>query len=98
MCGIIGLHLKNPALAPRLGGLLTEMLDAMTTRGPDSAGIAVYADRAPAGAPTGGDQGDEQELCYSLRADEAIDWDLLAKRVAAETGADVRVEPLGADS
>ena len=44
MCGIVGLHLKNPDLQPRLGELLTVMLEAMTTRGPDSAGIAVYAD------------------------------------------------------
>jgi glutamate synthase domain-containing protein 1 len=87
MCGIVGLHLKNPGLAPRLGGLLTEMLEAMTTRGPDSAGIAVYAER-----------GREQDLRYSLRSDDSIDWDLLAKRVAAETGSDVRAEPLGTDS
>ena len=87
MCGIVGLHLKNPGLAPRLGGLLTEMLEAMTTRGPDSAGIAVYAER-----------GRGQDLRYSLRSDEGIDWDLLAKRIAAETGSDVRVEPLGSDS
>jgi glutamate synthase domain-containing protein 1 len=48
MCGLVGLHLKNPALEPRLGELLTQMLEAMTTRGPDSAGIAVYADHPPA--------------------------------------------------
>src|SRR5215469_72980 len=97
MCGIIGLHLKNPDLAPRLGGLLTEMLEAMTTRGPDSAGIAVYADPAPAGHGPGTEPG-EEELRYSLRSDEAIDWDLLAKRIGAETGHDVRVERLGNDS
>ena len=92
MCGLIGLHLKNPALQPRLGELLTQMLEAMTTRGPDSAGIAFYADHPPALA------GQEQDLRYSLRSDELIDWDLLAKRIAAETGRDVRVEPLAADS
>jgi methylamine---glutamate N-methyltransferase subunit A len=92
MCGLIGLHLKNPALEPRLGELLSQMLEAMTTRGPDSAGIAVYADH-PAGPA-----GQEQDLRYSLRSDELIDWDLLAKRIAAETGGDVRVEPLGTDS
>lgn len=92
MCGLIGLHLKNPALQPRLGELLTQMLEAMTTRGPDSAGIAFYADHPPALA------GQEQDLRYSLRSDEIIDWDLLAKRIAAETGRDVRVEPLAADS
>jgi glutamate synthase domain-containing protein 1 len=70
--------------------LLTQMLEAMTTRGPDSAGIAVYADRNSASQ--------DQELRYSLRSDEAIDWDLLAKRIAAETGRDTRIEPLGSDS
>ncbi len=107
MCGIVGLHLKNPDLQPRLGELLTQMLEAMTTRGPDSAGIAVYADRdpAPAGheAVPGPDQPAQprqpgQELRYSLRSDETIDWDQLAKRIAAETGRDLRVEPLGSDS
>src|SRR6266498_4199664 len=100
MCGIVGLHLKNPGLQPRLGELLTQMLEAMTTRGPDSAGIAVYADRdpAPAGAEPGPGPGPGQELRYSLRSDETIDWDLLAKRIAAETGRDLRVEPLGSDS
>src|SRR5690242_8787270 len=96
MCGIVGLHLKNPGLQPRLGELLTQMLEAMTTRGPDSAGIAVYADRDPAPADPG--PGPGQELRYSLRSDETIDWDLLAKRIAAETGRDLRVEPLGSDS
>jgi len=94
MCGIVGLHLKNPGLQPRLGELLSQMLEAMTTRGPDSAGIAFYADRDPAPAA----QGQGQELRYSLRSDEAIDWDLLAKRIAAETGQGLRVEPLGSDS
>jgi glutamate synthase domain-containing protein 1 len=94
MCGIVGLHLKNPGLQPRLGELLSEMLEAMTTRGPDSAGIAFYADRDPAPAA----QGQGRELRYSLRSDEAIDWDLLAKRIAAETGQGLRIEPLGSDS
>jgi hypothetical protein len=75
----------------------------MTTRGPDSAGIAVYADRDPAPAgpapgPGPGQPTQGQELRYSLRSDETIDWDLLAKRIAAETGRDLRVEPLGSDS
>jgi methylamine---glutamate N-methyltransferase subunit A len=94
MCGIVGLHLKNPGLQPRLGELLSQMLEAMTTRGPDSAGIAFYADRDPAPAAPG----QEGELRYSLRSDEAIDWDLLAERIAAETGQGLRVEPLGSDS
>jgi methylamine---glutamate N-methyltransferase subunit A len=104
MCGIVGLHLKNPDLQPRLGELLTQMLEAMTTRGPDSAGLAVYADRDPVPAGHKADPGPDhpdppgQELRYSLRSDETIDWDLLAKRIAAETRRDLRVEPLGSDS
>jgi len=44
MCGIVGLFLKNEALKPQLGELLSAMLITMTDRGPDSAGIAIYGD------------------------------------------------------
>ncbi|MCL8024626.1 hypothetical protein [Nocardioides bruguierae] len=44
MCGIVGLHLRNPELQPRLGELLTTMLCEMQDRGADSAGVAVYGD------------------------------------------------------
>lgn len=42
MCGIVGLFLKDKALEPKLGEMLTDMLITMTDRGPDSAGIAIY--------------------------------------------------------
>ncbi|MEO1797811.1 MAG: glutamine amidotransferase family protein [Pseudomonadota bacterium] len=49
MCGIVGLFLKDKALQPELGRMLSEMLITMTDRGPDSAGIAIYgADRGTA--------------------------------------------------
>jgi len=51
MCGIVGLHLRNPELYPRLGELLAGMLTAMEARGADSAGIAVYGD--PQWSPVG---------------------------------------------
>ena len=44
MCGIVGLHLSDPALHPRLGSLLAGMLGQVVERGPDSAGVAVYGD------------------------------------------------------
>jgi len=44
MCGIIGLLLKDGSLRPRLGELLVPMLIGMTERGPDSSGLAVFAD------------------------------------------------------
>jgi glutamate synthase domain-containing protein 1 len=91
MCGIVGLHLKNPGLQPRLGELLSVMLGAMTTRGPDSAGIAVYSDPpGPAGA--------EPVLRYSLRCEGGADWELAAKAIAADTGSDVAVRQLGPDA
>lgn len=51
MCGIIGLHLRNPDLHPRLGELITGMLCEMADRGSDSAGVAIYGD--PTWSPTG---------------------------------------------
>src|ERR1700689_3427596 len=44
MCGIIGLLLKDGSLRPRLGELLVPMLIGMTEGGPDSPGLAVFAD------------------------------------------------------
>lgn len=44
MCGIVGLFLKNEALRPKLGDMLTDMLVTMSDRGPDSAGIAIYGE------------------------------------------------------
>ncbi|MGE3256818.1 glutamine amidotransferase [Pseudonocardia sp.] len=51
MCGIVGLHLRDPELYPQLGVLLETMLCQMGDRGPDSAGVAVYGDhrRVPPG-------------------------------------------------
>ncbi|MBB2947596.1 amidophosphoribosyltransferase [Actinoplanes lutulentus] len=51
MCGIVGLHLRDPDLYPRLGELLTGMLCEMEERGADSAGVAVYGD--PVWSPPG---------------------------------------------
>lgn len=47
MCGIVGLFLKNKALEPQLGNLLSTMLSTMCERGPDSAGFAVYGAPEP---------------------------------------------------
>lgn len=44
MCGIVGLYLKDEALKPQLGRLISDMLVTMSDRGPDSAGIAIYSD------------------------------------------------------
>lgn len=44
MCGIVGLYLKNDKYENKLGELFEPMLVAMTDRGPDSAGFAIYGD------------------------------------------------------
>jgi methylamine---glutamate N-methyltransferase subunit A len=49
MCGIVGLFLKKSSLEPELGALFSEMLICMSSRGPDSAGLAVYSAAAPPG-------------------------------------------------
>ena len=84
MCGIVGLHLIDPSLHPRLGELITPMLDAMCPRGPDSAGIALYDDPLTDG-----------RLRYTVRAAREQDWtaDTAAKLTAA-VGRPVEVEHL----
>lgn len=68
MCGIVGLFFKNSALKPDLGHYFGAMLESMSSRGPDSAGFAIYGDEAPAG-------------CLKLtlhHPDEQFDWAALA--------------------
>ena len=42
MCGIVGIYLKKKNLHVKLGNYLSGMLDNMSSRGPDSAGFAIY--------------------------------------------------------
>jgi methylamine---glutamate N-methyltransferase subunit A len=81
MCGIVGLHLRNPDLYPLLGQLLTGMLCEMANRGSDSAGVAVYGD--PTWTPPGSGT-------VSL-----LEVDATAEEVAAALGPDVTVTRLG---
>jgi len=88
MCGIVGLHLKNPDLYPRLGELLAPMLAAMGERGPDSAGIAVYEDGLPEGM-----------LRYTLRAPGAgFDWEPVESLLGEALGDPVELRRAGHDA
>jgi methylamine---glutamate N-methyltransferase subunit A len=49
MCGIAGLYTKSATLREHLGAHLSNMLEQLSDRGPDSAGVAFYRDPAPAG-------------------------------------------------
>jgi len=42
MCGIVGIYIKNKKLENKLGIYLSRMIDNMSSRGPDSAGFAIY--------------------------------------------------------
>jgi methylamine---glutamate N-methyltransferase subunit A len=85
MCGIVGLHLRNPQLHPRLGELLTGMLCEMGDRGSDSAGVAVYGD--PVWSPAG-------RGCVSV-TDIADDADQVEAAVGAALGLPVAVVEIG---
>lgn len=75
MCGIVGLYLKNPQLESRLGELFEPMLIAMTDRGPDSAGFAVYGDEYDDGVK------------LTLQCDNAdYDWQAFADRLQTAFG------------
>lgn len=80
MCGIVGLFLKDPALEPQLGALLTDMLVTMTDRGPDSAGIAIYG-RGEAG----------RAKLTVQSADPDADFDGLGDALGAAVGVPVTV-------
>jgi glutamate synthase domain-containing protein 1 len=70
MCGVIGLLLRDPALEPELGAMLVPMLEALDERGPDSSGIAVYAERPG----RTGSVATTPSLRVSLGADVPVDW------------------------
>jgi methylamine---glutamate N-methyltransferase subunit A len=50
MCGIAGLFSKSTETEENLGTHLSAMLAQLATRGPDSAGVAIYRDPAPSGS------------------------------------------------
>jgi glutamate synthase domain-containing protein 1 len=76
MCGIAGLYIKRESLRPQLGALLSEMLQQLSFRGPDSAGAAFYRDPAPLGWSK-----------ISLHSPAmAPGWDPLAAELAGEFG------------
>ncbi len=88
MCGIVGLHLKTGAREAELGSLIVPMLNCMSSRGSDSAGMAIFSDPVPVG-----------RLRYSVTLDQADAGDLtrsaaqgLADALCAELGQEVQCE------
>jgi methylamine---glutamate N-methyltransferase subunit A len=81
VCGIVGLFLKNPALEEQLGTLTAAMLSQMCSRGPDSAGFAVY----------GNEETGMTKVC-AVSADAGMDWDGVAKRLSKAMGVAVHAK------
>ena len=76
MCGCVGLFAKTREVEESLGVHLAAMLEQMSDRGPDSAGVAVYGDPAPSGS--------SKLTLYS--SDPLEDWDALARELAGAFG------------
>jgi methylamine---glutamate N-methyltransferase subunit A len=76
MCGIVGLFAKSAEIEESLGAHLAAMLAQMCDRGPDSAGVAIYRDPAPAG----------QSKLTLFSADPLQDWEALAAELANAFG------------
>ncbi len=75
MCGIAGIFFKDKALEGKLGHLLAGMLAALSDRGPDSAGFAVYGSGSPG------------TIKLTLRLPNGFDIDTLIPRLSASARA-----------
>ena len=85
MCGIVGLLIRDPAAEGDLGRHFRAMLEAMTSRGPDSAGMALYDHDVPAGS---------QRWSLHTTGDHA-DWNAVAAAVEASSGSSVELDARG---
>jgi methylamine---glutamate N-methyltransferase subunit A len=72
----VGLFAKSTEVEERLGEHLAAMLEQMSDRGPDSAGVAVYRDPAPLGA----------SKLTLFSPDRGEDWAALARAVGVAFG------------
>lgn len=86
MCGIVGLFALEPSFESSLARHLSEMLVNMTSRGPDSSGLALWS------AAGDGAGRSRLSLLAGSAADEGAeppDWTALAATIAAMVGAPV---------
>jgi glutamate synthase domain-containing protein 1 len=74
MCGIVGLFLKDDKLSGELGAHMAGMLAALSERGPDSAGFAIYG------------KGSLGSLKLTLRAPADFDFTPLLAQLNAAAG------------
>jgi len=89
MCGVIGLLIRDQALQPQLGSMLVTMIEALDERGPDSSGIAVYAD------DRSGDPPETGRVKVSLGSDAPVDWNRLTASLEGRFGPTLRPHAFG---
>ena len=85
MCGIVGLYLKKSELQIQLGKLFKPMLVEMSSRGPDSAGVAIYRNQVKA----------EQTKFSLAHIDPGFTWKKLGTDLAASLQCDVSIKVIG---
>jgi len=85
MCGIVGLLFKKPELHGQLGALMAPMLIGMTSRGPDSAGVAIFGEPA----------GDGSHKLSLFWGEGEADWKRLSQELGAEFEGKHRFVPTG---
>jgi glutamate synthase domain-containing protein 1 len=93
MCGVVGLLIRDLSFEPQLGSMLVSMIGALDERGPDSSGIAVYADdplRDPAGASL------RHPIRISLGSDVPVDWHQIGGSLSREFSSAIDLQPFGA--
>lgn len=85
MCGIVGLYLKNAELQSQLGSMFQPMLVEMSSRGPDSAGVAIYRNPVELG-----------QTKFSLAHDDPdFSWETLETELAATLQCSVSIKTVG---
>jgi len=85
MCGIVGLYLKNAELQSQLGSMFQPMLVEMSSRGPDSAGVAIYRNPVESG-----------QTKFSLAHDDPdFSWETLETELAATLQCSVSIKTVG---
>ena len=85
MCGIVGLYLKNSELQAQLGSMFQPMLVEMSSRGPDSAGVAIYRNPVESG-----------QTKFSLAHDDPdFSWETLETELAATLQCSVSIKTVG---
>lgn len=84
MCGIAAFFAKSPDIERDLGKLFSPMLSCLSSRGPDSAGFAVYRNPAPASS-----------LKVTLQSPRAENWKQICELLSENLGMVSDHKPIG---